>query len=714
MSITASCGNCGKTYQAPDRMAGKSVRCKACGEIFRIDSGDGGVDLDALSQSVSDEEFPTHQASAMHGKAIGGPSLDEHGRARIHRDDDVEAFHVAGNRVGSQRSNYRFRYPGAKAVDQLLPWVLVILAFFLVGNASMTSEAVIGETPPTGVGISRMLILFAAYLFIIFPVSHVAIKMAATKMRFSLPNAAVWRSFAAFTPVLMMGGWLFVRSGGAGIALTMGLLVGVALAIGAVAVLFRVFPNEVPTVAAYSAVGALGSSIFAALAIVAINLIAVSLAGMDKNPTLFVSPIAVGLNWIEKPATPVAIAPKNRTTTTPANTTAPVVETPPTVPVPPANLSPLTTIALPKPAADETQLLSALQLAPVTAGFDVVVLPPVESAAMAIVRIPSGGVVEVWDRGTWRQPTTQKGRGFDFGQGALVVNTTGRRVFRLVRTPTDRLEEVTLGNIAGRAPITMVGAATNRSVLGFVSDTDIIVRSYDNGGMAFERYNIVTGDQVYPPTPFKNAGSQGTIANITVEMHPSTLRVLPDGSGYLIACRDASAPDNPARLALYKSGEFNRAESVRDIPFNSRYSFRPLGMAVRSSGKVALLLDAAGEGYFTVWETRDVMLADGRKPASEKPTLDVKIGVLSDLRPPVWDDAVDPILWLDEDTVLLYGKLVIDTRTGRRLGTISIPNVTAQFPAGDGAAMLLQSQGGLSSLVIATFDQEALKKSRGE
>lgn len=707
-------------------MAGKSVRCKQCGEIFRIDAGEVGLDLDALSQSISGEELPTHQGTA-HRTAVGGPSLDEHGRPSIERPDDVEAFSVRAHAAAGPRSNFRFRYPGAKAVDRLLPWALVALAFGLVGSASMTVESSLTGPPPTGVGISRMVILFAAYILIVFPASHIAMKMAATRMRFSLPSAAVWRSFAAFSPLLMMGGWLFIKSEGGAVPLVLGLFVGALLSVGAVVLLFRVFLNEVGIVAGYTIIGTVGSSFFAALTIFAINLIAVSLARMDKNPTLFTSPIAIGLDWVEKPATPVAIAPKKpAANATPANTTAPVIEaTPPPPPPPTVNASPLTPLPLPKPEEGQPQLLKSLQQAPIVAGFDLLLMTPVESNALAVVRTPAGGAVEVWDRSSWRQPIRDRGRGFDINQGALVVNTSARHVYRMVRTPNDRLEEIRLGNVAPSPPIVFAGSASNRSLLGFVNEDEVIVRSYDNGGMALERYNVATGAQVYPPTPFtnvktdengqimKDSKGQPTLVPMLVEMHPSTMRMLPDGSGVLLACRDPSAPDSPARLALYAAGKFDKPIAVRDAPVPGR-SFRPLGMAVRSSGRVALLLDAAGEGYFTLWEMRGATTADGAAARSKKPLLDFRLGILSELRPPTWDDNVDPLLWFDEDTLLIYGRLLLDARTGRQLGTLDIPNITAHFRNGDGSVLLVQSQNNIATLLVATTDAEALAKARAQ
>ena len=718
MPITASCGNCGKTYQAPDKFAGKSVRCKACGEVFRIDAGEGAMDLDALEASVSGEDLPTHHASAMGGTAIR-PTLDEHGRARIDRSDDVQAFSVAASHAPGYRSNYRFRYPGAKVVDQFLPPVLVLLTIALLAQACFNNEANLGEAPSAGVAMSRLAILLAAYLFVIWPASHIALKMAATKMRFSMPSAAVWRSFAAFTPVLLMGGWLFVKSGGNGVALAMGLLVGVALAIGAVSLLFRVFANEVPTVAGYVAAGSLGGATFSALAIVAINMIAVTLAALDKNPTLFVSPIAIGLNWIDKPNVPVAIAPKKPIGAKPGGTTTPTVDpaagTPEPAPVAVA-ASPLQALPMPQSSPDEPTLLKSLELTPVRPNFEEVILPLVNSNAMGIIRGGGGGTVEVWDRASWTQPTTRIGQGFERTQGPLVIDTTARKILRLVRIPTDRLEQIPLGNSNIMSPVTMVDEGEerilNRTLLGFLNEKEVLIRS-GNGNLAFERYDVAAGTRLQAVKSLQNA-EDGTSKNISVDLRPTTVRVLPDGSGVMVACRDPSASGNPARLALYSLDKPERPEAYRNVAMSNQYGLQPLGMAVRPSARTALLLDAAGEGYLTVWEFRDTLMSGATLKAPSKPTVDRRLGVISSLRPPSWDDAIDPLLWIDEDTLLLYGNIVIDARTGRRLGgPLNVSGVRAQYPLADGSVLLMQvTDTRVVTLVRATFDPAALARAR--
>src|SRR4051794_11276287 len=54
MSIEATCKNCGTKYRVDDRLAGKTAKCKRCGELVPIPSGSpddtntSAVDLFAL------------------------------------------------------------------------------------------------------------------------------------------------------------------------------------------------------------------------------------------------------------------------------------------------------------------------------------------------------------------------------------------------------------------------------------------------------------------------------------------------------------------------------------------------------------------------------------------------------------------------------------------------------------------------------------------
>src|SRR5262245_37742924 len=55
MPIKARCSECGKQYEVADRLAGKSVKCRACGTSFAISSGQRPVRSAARSAGPADE-----------------------------------------------------------------------------------------------------------------------------------------------------------------------------------------------------------------------------------------------------------------------------------------------------------------------------------------------------------------------------------------------------------------------------------------------------------------------------------------------------------------------------------------------------------------------------------------------------------------------------------------------------------------------------------
>jgi hypothetical protein len=685
-------------------MAGKRVRCKQCGEIFRIDASDmpsdlpadlpaQGPDLDALERSLGGESLDSSAgtvAGSMSG-AAGGPMVDAKGKVRIERDASVQDFAVAGGGANALRSNYRYRYAGAKQIDQFMPWVLVVITLLLVGRASLTTHASGEAAPSTAVGVSRFMFALLAYVIIVWPLCHIALKMATTRLRVSPPRAPLWRSFAGFMPVLMLGAGLYTLSGGQLSGLVMGLIVAAVVCVGSITLLFRLFPTEVPTASGYIAAGAIGGGAFAAAVLFAINLITAVVAGFDKNPVLFTSPIAVGLNWVKPPDVVVA-----RPAPRPAPSTAPVQ---PIVPAPVSPVAPpltsFATLPLPVPEGNDPQIVKLIDMPPIQPGFSQLIVPPVYSSAMGVVRDVAGGIVECWDRVTWKQPNPRPGTGFVVSQGELAINTDATRIFRLVRDPFDRLEHIPLGNTATMSPVPL---PEGRVLVGFDTPDRVIVRLGAGDGLVLERYDVTSGDRVGPtPQPFTINGNR-----LTVRHFPSAVRFMPDGSGTVVAGLNNS---DQAVLAYYRPGD-QSMPTVRQVGWRDPRSYQPLSLSVSPTGKVALMLDSQGEAYLTTWDLRG---------GASSPLLDRKLGPLSTLRPGTWKGDTDPIVWLDDNTLLVYGNYVLDASTGRRIGSpLRLSNVTATYPTEEGTVLYVLQQNGLNTVARVRFDMDAIQTARGQ
>src|SRR5690349_21259193 len=125
MAISGECDSCGRKVQAPDSMAGKSVRCKQCGNVFRLPGGDVeeapvGDDLSALAdieRSFGSHDAPPPPRRQPVEKPAGASAGDE--------DDETEPYDFAGP-VYAGRTNVFYRFPYAREVDQYLPYVLVL------------------------------------------------------------------------------------------------------------------------------------------------------------------------------------------------------------------------------------------------------------------------------------------------------------------------------------------------------------------------------------------------------------------------------------------------------------------------------------------------------------------------------------------------------------------------------------------------------------
>lgn len=727
MSITATCANCGKTYQAPERMAGKSVRCKACGEIFRIDPPPGldagdptgtNIDLDALERSFGDADA-THGGSRA-ATGVGGPSVDAHGRSSIRRESGTQGLDLDGEGGGvTLRSNFRYRYPGARQIDKLLPWALVALTLFVVLQGSFrTEEAVVGEAhtqlPPTGVAVARTCILVALYVVIVWPISHIAITMASRKMRFSMPRAAAWRTFAGFTPVLMLGAGLFIFGGGEVSALVMGLIVGIALAVGAIAVLFRIFPNEIPTVGAYAAGGAMAGAGFAIAILIAGNLVAMSVAKSDPKIGLRVSPIAIGMPWPERPIEPVVvIAPRTNSATTGQSTSAPPADPIATIPQEVVDAGPQL-LPLPNVPSGQVQLLGSLELAPVRGGFDAVIVPPTASDAIGVVRYADGGRIETWDRNTWRRPIAGIGRDFDAMRSPLILSPAGTRVIRLVTDPVDRIEELALGNTAVLPPKRVSPPnGGQRALFALLGESEALCTVRYGNSIALEQFSVAEDRAPLPAETLKVSSRDIAISGSVAQ----TLRLLPNASGLVVACRetmiDGSTGD--ARLLRYDLTDLSKPIVAGEIYLNRAVNVAPVSLALNASGdRAALVLNSGGELNLTIWDLKPSAAVTAGQLTLKSPSLDRKIGLLQTMRPASWDDGYDPIVWVDDQTILVYGRELRDVRTGRSLGETNLTGLVGVLPRVDpkGRVTLIQTRSDGRTLVSVKFDAAALAKAR--
>ncbi len=697
MPLNATCPNCGKSYQAPDSMAGKSVRCKACSTVFRIEApmdepAPGDLDFDALERSFAGEAIDS---------VTGKPVVDSKGKVSIPRSANTPDIGIAGETGSGVRSNFRYRFPMAKQIDQFLPWVLMLVSLGLLLMWCMNNEEPdkLPEKPTTGVALARFFMLFATYLVFVFPAAHLSMHKASRKLRFAMPRAAAWRTFTGFMPLMLLAAGLYILSGGGAVPLIFGTILGLIVSICAVAILYRLFPNELPVVSTYTGVGTSLAVAFAVAAIFAINLVALSIANLSKKPPeSLVSPVALGLRWQEAPPKPIV-----------ASRTAPPAETP-TTPSPATQEStpgvvPMPTVAIPRDTPGAL-MVKKVERPPVIPAFEVILTPPVESSSIAVVRDDSGGVIECFNTTSWLRTNT--GKGFERSQGGIAPNTLGDVAMRIVHVPNYRLEAIRLGTARIPEPIIFSNDEL-RTLLGFVNERIVLVLHHDGAKLSLERYDVARTVQTGTTVPFGRDDAE----TLDVGDVRSSVRMTPDGRFILLAGR-TGGDGNPGRLALYPTGDVARAEASRDLPLSSRFVFQPIGLAVDNNGKVAMLLDTANEAYFTVWQMRDDVVDGVTVIAPRRPVIDRKLGVISELRPAAWEGwYYDALVWLNEHTLLLYGTYIVDADTGTIIGNTGLTDVAGQVRVGENVVALVQRRPNqFRELLQVTFDPAAINAAR--
>src|SRR4051812_37789010 len=289
MSIEVHCNSCGKLYQAPEHLAGKRIKCRQCGVVFEVPSN---TDPDDLDQGLN--------ALAAMEESFGGSTTIMHAQqpTDLPVPDDVPMSGPISSRL-----NVRFSYPGAAVVDRWLPVLL------LVGGGLWIALTAYGSDPnQPGLTTARLFVMLCAYLGVVFPMGLRGVHLAARDLGFMLPRTSTFRALATFMPVFVLGSVLWMASGGKVSGLILGVVCGFLVSTGAMWLLFRLQPRELPAAVGYAggmvgiALGIAGGAMFGMNA-----LLSSALVSMHKAEALPGSPFGMGFSW-PKPST-AAIAP---------------------------------------------------------------------------------------------------------------------------------------------------------------------------------------------------------------------------------------------------------------------------------------------------------------------------------------------------------------------------------------------------------------------
>jgi hypothetical protein len=748
-------------------MAGKRVKCKQCGNVFQIpmsvgqdaaaDENEPQDDYSALTalaeleRSRGGEAYQPPANVSRGGTILGGQGIrggEGLVKSSMPRTGEHEQEIPLSTPEDVGRRNVRFNFPFAKEVDQYLPWALIVGGLAITALASLKMDPLLEDPKAPGAGWIpwvRSLVAVIFYFALAGPLALRGVRMAARKIRMQMPRSATLRGLSSFMPALALGMLMFLAGGGETFGLVMGIVLGLVLAFGCVHLLFRFRFNEMPIAAAYSGgMFALGAMVAVGVVIGLNVLLTNVMVATKKADQLAGSPFAAGLSWpkIEQPVVHAKPKPPVIARTTPAATTTSADATPvaatqssltetlankPTEPTPPPTPTESTTAAPQKvavvtdtpatPNADLPQLkpsplVLGVQQTPVGSGFLEAIFPAVPGPWTAITR-GSPDRIECWNSPA-DQEWVQQGaiaRMRDVGiSNKYVIAPDGMHCARTAAFPYPCIVTYTFGDRSA-ADVTRLDqwsdVGLSDEVLGFVSADRILVR----------RTKSNDGTQVVELWDLKHKVMLKRFDINQHETDSATEAISPDGQTLALAARDEKSRTHDASILLYDVSSpevdvMHGSPTTRRTPREqnalrtripiSDYKipgpFKPTGFAFSPDSKeVAVLIEQQGIGLLVVHST-----SGGR-------------AILSKSYPPLPSQAPSgfsgsSIIWLDDNSILLYGQSVLNATSGDIIGDTGFPDPHQQhFSAPDTIDLVFADPQGRHHIAVVKVAMSKLK-----
>lgn len=349
MSVTAQCPSCSKSFKAPDSMAGKKVRCRACAHSFVIpvslqDAPEVEInlleegahspppppspddtpvaappaiieELVTPSEQTKPSSAPKSSSSSKSAPSSKSPSAS---KPKSKSKDSSSASTVAatsptgllpqemfepvagsGNVSVVHRPGW-FNHPVVQLVDKWAPLAVVVVGFLWLAG----SVAGVSPSEPGWIWLSRFGLIISLYTIIVAPMTLIGIKIATNIAGRPMPKGAITRVYTAYVPSMVLTVVLWNVGGGATPALVMGLILGLSVSAAAILLFFRLKPEETLPVAALGSGGfVLGSAIATAIAL---GLNYITIAGLREAKTTHPPPTSPYLPWINWDVTPPA------------------------------------------------------------------------------------------------------------------------------------------------------------------------------------------------------------------------------------------------------------------------------------------------------------------------------------------------------------------------------------------------------------------------
>lgn len=745
-TISIQCTHCQKRYNAPATMAGKKVKCKHCGKVFQIPATEAEVvendspqaDVPAPFRAVKKAPAAAADPTANEGSAKAPPGgklghASAGYAAKMARNENAAEVELAELTAPllMLRPSIPHDFPGAAVLDQWGPLLMIVVGIGLLSLMAIKSNL----TGPSWVGTTRV----GAYLFlslgVAFPLGFMALRMAARKCRLMLPPMAAVRVLGVFSLSFALALVLWL-SGETVTMLVIGTLIGAVLLCAAVWFFFRLQSQEMSTVLGAAVSAFVGSIVISYLALMGVNAIFASSARSSPNNQLASSPMGPTFDWdvpvgekksglkprvvaVIPPAQPDTTAPGTTISTTGPTTVAsidpphapsttiaekptdpvtpvePVKPNPQTVPPPPPTHPDTTSTVKPPVVVAPAPVLSPL-VAKVTtvadlADFNQVIFPTGTGNVVVAVKKSQTDETVAFFSGN---PLTMKGETkFEIEKDLsqkYCVSGNGETLARLTTFPK---LGVLLWNIAANKEARTIPLNPDHGkpeLLGFGFNDNIVVL-WNTG--AFIDVEVIN-PKATPPL---------TVVGLrlkTFDRSTCNPTISPDGRQMAVA----TFIDKKGGLDLWDLTTTRRAElRTCFVPLGTWVT--PLGITYGANGaQLSAYFELGTKGVIYSFRTGDAGLMH------ELPyrTLPYAAGASENFTGRALD-------YLDPNTYLLLGRVLIDVETGKVLGELEIENVRAQRVI-DKETLLLHTQSaqGKNQLLEVKLKEDVILAKRAE
>lgn len=648
MPIQATCEHCGRTYAAPDNMAGKTVKCRACGQSFIVGVGGvgdappdlGGIDLGAL-------------------ESMAGSSTPASNRSRLARPSPDAAGEIPLEKAApTGRRNVRFNFPGSAALDQFGPLLLILLGIIVLAlNAFSNPDP--DAPPPVAAKTLRLILPLIAFVAFVWPGVTLGAISASKSQLFQLPSGIWIRMLGAFAPTLMLGSIIWYAGDGSPVTLILAVTVGLAISLSITWFFLRLLPAEIaPALTRITAGFLVGGALSGAFLLV-VNLLAQSLTStFNARDAMPVSPVAVHFPWLaDEPDEPARPVPRSGVATISNNTSNAGSNPPPAGPTP-------------------TYIDS----------FDHLLTPLVGNDVIAAVRNGNPPSIEVWSTRPWKRIAEPANFARHFEVDRYAISPDGRTLARITDLPRFGVELLPVNGGPTIDLFELDRSRGNRTLLGFIDERTVLLR-IDGDSASFEIVRLGENRGITLARP-----AVGSTA-LRMSRSGETYAVSADGSTLAVVGRTESNVTNNAFLVLIdlRSGQVSTTRSIRIDP---RWELAPVALSLDATGTHAgMILEGNGELLLCVWQTKARSINNVTTAAQNEPICETNLGLHSMLKPDRWSIG-PPLVWVNDSTLLLYGRTVLAARTGRSLGTIAEGATIGQFASIDGTVTIVADEPG--------------------